>query len=196
MRTRRDSSIDPNMENVRAAMVREHLDDIPIHPLPAGYSMRFYRRGDKKTWVRIHRQAEPLIDVTAKRFDREFSHDLPSLPKRCHFLVAPDGSDVGTITSWYRPRYHHRPWGQIHWVAIGPEHRGKGLSRSIMTVAMLRLKQLHHRRAMLLTNSPRLAAIKTYLHFGFAPDMHDPDAAKAWALVAKALPHPKLKAYR
>ncbi|MCK4277510.1 MAG: GNAT family N-acetyltransferase, partial [Phycisphaerae bacterium] len=99
---------------------------------------------------------------------------------------------VGTITSWYHRSYRRRRWGRIHWVAIIPDHRGRGLSKAIMTVAMKRLRKLGHRRAMLATATPCIPAIKTYLDFGFVPDLSRKGAWRAWRLVGKHIAHPVL----
>jgi len=179
------------MESITVVMVREHLDNIPQYPLPAGYRMRLYRPGDKKVWVRLW-EASDSLDRAAERFDESFGYDLPALQKRCYFLVAPDGKDVGTITAWYNRNFRGRRWGLIHWVAIIPEYQGKGLSKCMMTVAMNRLRALRHRRAYLRTQTHRIPAIKTYLDFGFLPDMTYPDAKRAWQIVRKYINHPVL----
>jgi len=176
------------MEYLRVAMVRQSLDGIPQHSLPPGYCMRAYRKGDRSRWVRIWQASEQYVKVTARTFDRAFGGDLAAMARRGFFLVGPDGRDVGTITAWYERRYRGRRWGRIHWVAIVPEHRGKGLCKAMMTAAMNRLRALGHRRAMLRTETPRLAAIRTYLDFGFVPDMRFGEARRAWKLIAEAMP--------
>ena len=181
------------MEMIHVVMVRQDLKDIPQVSLADGYRMRPYRRGDRATWLQIQEVSEPYHTVTGQTFDDSFGGDLPAMKGRGLFLVAPDGRDAGTITAWYNRTYARRRWGQIHWVAIVPEHRGKRLSKSMMTVAMNRLRALGHRRAMLGTQTPRIAAIKTYLDFGFAPDMSVDRAQEAWAQVRRALSHPALR---
>ncbi|HOF18706.1 MAG TPA: GNAT family N-acetyltransferase [Phycisphaerae bacterium] len=180
------------MEYLKLVMVRPHLDAIPQHALPAGYTMRRFGEGDRATWLAIQQASETHITITEKTFDDNFGGDQLALPRRGFFLVAPDGTDVGTITAWYDRKYHGLPWGRIHWVAIVPAHRGKGLAKPMLSVAMNRLRSLGHRRAILGTQTPRLAAIKVYLDFGFTPDMTAPDAARAWRLVQQHLPHPLL----
>jgi len=181
------------MEYIPVCMVREDLEGIPDYPLPAGYSMRLFRPGDRKTWLRIERAAETFGRITGSLFDEEFGHAPAAMTKRCYFLVAPGGRDVGTIAAWYTRRHLGRPWGRIHYVAVEPAHQGRGLSRCIMTVAMKRLRSLGHRRAMLVTQTPRIAAIRTYLRFGFVPDPTSPQADRAWKLIAEHISHPALK---
>ena len=176
------------MEYLRVTMVCESLEKIPQHALPPGYRMRPYRPGDRRRWVRIWQASERFVKVTAQTFDAVFGADLPAMARRGLFLVAPDGRDVGTITAWYQRSHHGRRWGRIHWVAILPAHRGRGLSKAMMTAAMNRLRAWGHRRAMLQTETPRLAAIRTYLGFGFVPDMRSAQDRRAWGLIAQALP--------
>lgn len=180
------------MEYIAVRMVREDLEDIPVYPLPVGYRMRRFGEGDRRTWLRIERASESFQKITPETFDSNFGDDLPAMPKRCYFLVAPDGRDVGTITAWYDRSFRGRRWGRIHWVAVEPAHRGRGLSHGMMTVAMNRLRAMGHRRAMLVTQTPRLAAIRTYLRFGFVPDMTADGAPRAWKLIAEHIAHPAL----
>jgi len=184
------------MEYIPVTMVRGNLMDIPQFPLPPGYSMRMYRPGDEASWLRLWQQSEPFKQIAPETFQRAFGDDLPAMRKRCFFLVAPDGADAGTITAWYDRRYGKRRWGRIHWVCVVPEHQGKGLCKPMMTVAMNRFRSLGHRRAMLVTQTPRLRAIKVYLDFGFVPDMTADRAHDAWQLVALELHHPALAAFK
>jgi GNAT superfamily N-acetyltransferase len=180
------------MEYIAVCMVRGDLENVPDYPLPEGYSMRRFRPGDRKTWLRVERAAETLGRITGGLFDEEFGDDPAVMARRCCFLVAPNGREVGTITAWFDRKHLGRRWGRIHYVAIVPEHQGKRLSRCIMTVAMRRLRALGHRRAMLVTQTPRIAAIRTYLRFGFVPDWTTPWAERAWKLVGEHISHPAL----
>ena len=181
------------MEYIQISMLRPDMERVPRHPLPEGFTMRTYRQGDKATWVRIWREAEPFIkDISPATFDREFGHDLPAMPKRCYFLVAPDGRDAGTASAWYDRRYAGKRWGVLHWVAVVPDFQGMGLAKPMVAFAMDRLRSLGHRRALLRTQTPRLGAIKVYLDFGFLPEIGSQEALRAWSLVRDALPHPVL----
>jgi len=180
------------MEYLNIRMVREDLEDIPQVPLPAGFGVRRYRPGDRRTWVRIWRDADDFTSMTPKTFDREFGRELDAMPKRCHFLVAPDGQAVGTATAW-RYRYLGRPWGLVHWVAVARPFQGRGLGKGLMTVVLNRLRALGHRRALLCTQTPRFPAIRLYLGFGFVPSVVDGNDARAWRLVVPHISHPALK---
>jgi len=176
------------MNYMPVRMIRPDLSGVPQYPLPNGYSVRLFRKGDDETWVRVERAAEPFIKITDATFRKEFADDLGRMPRRCHFLLSPDGREIGTITAWFVRKYRRLRWGRIHWVAIVRDYQGRGLSKPMMTVAMNRLRALGHRRAMLDTQVPRIAAIKVYLDFGFIPDMSAKDAHRAWSLVRRELP--------
>jgi GNAT superfamily N-acetyltransferase len=182
------------MEYIRVTMIRDDLEEIPRYALPGGWRMRDYEPGDEwDAWMRIEAAADRYTDVTPERVRREWGGDPDSLARRMMFLVSPEGRDVGTITAWYTRRYAGRRWGRIHWVAIEPEYQGRGFGKAMMTAGMNRLRKLGHRRAMLATQTPRLAAIKVYLDFGFRPDLTQGDARRAWRLVRDALGHDALK---
>ena len=173
-------------------MVRENLDNIPQHPLPDGYRLRPYHPGDRDTWVRLWDMANTRETMTGAVFDMQFGYNLPAMPKRCSFLVAPDGEDIGTATAWYTRGLRGLRWGIPHWVAIVPAYQGRGLSRPLTTATLKRLRQLGHRRAILRTHPTRFLAIRTYLNFGFVPEMSRPDATQAWSLVREHISHPTL----
>ena len=181
------------LEYVPVDMLWDDLSKVPQYPLPEGYSMRVFRKGDADTWVRVEKAAEPFIkDMSGKTFDREFGHDLPAMSKRCLFLVSPAGRDVGTVTAWYDRNFAGKRWGRIHWVAIVPEFQGRKLCKPMLTVAMNRLRSLGHRRVTLNTQLLRIAAIKNYLDFGFRPDVRTAEALSAWSRFSQVLSHPLL----
>ena len=174
-------------------MVRADLDSIPQHPLPEGYRMQPFGKAARDRWVRIQQASETHAGITRRTFDVDFGADLPAAARRGLFLVGPDGQDAGTITAWYTHSYRRRRWGRIHWVAVMPDHRGKGLSKAMMTVAMNHLKQFGHRRVCLRTQTFRTIAVKVYLDFGFRPDLTYEDGPRAWSMVRQTLAHPALK---
>jgi GNAT superfamily N-acetyltransferase len=180
---------------IQVVMVRANLTDIPQYVLPPGYSFRFYRPGDADTWVGIWQDADSILklhNVDLKTFHETFSNDLRRLEKRCLFVVSPDGREVGMATAWYDRIYAGKPWGRVHWVALRAGSQGKGLAKPLMTATLNLLGRLGHRRAVLGTQTLRLAAIKVYLDFGFMPDLSAADADRAWLDVQGKLHHPAL----
>ena len=181
------------MEYIQVFMIRLDLEDIPQFSLPEGFFMRKFIDGGRATWVKVQQRSEIYEKITFRTFDDNFGQDLPGMLKRSYFLVSPAGEDIGTITAWYDKSYAKKRWGRIHWVTIVPEFRGMGLCKPMLTFAMNRLRELGHRRAILATQTPRIAAVKCYLDFGFVPDMRAADAKRGWSLIRKKLTHPVLK---
>ena len=168
-------------------MIRASLDDLPVHPLPEPYRIRWYREGDEQTWLRIQGVADEYDDITAAMFERGFGEDRAALPQRQAFLCDADGVEIGTASAWFDNGYRGERWGRVHWVAIVPECQGRGLSKPLLAAVCNRLKELGHVRATLDTQTVRLRAIRVYLSFGFVPDIRTDASRQAWEAVAEEL---------
>ena len=149
------------MENHSLTMIRQHMDQIPEFSLPPGIGIRTYNSGEGYIWTRIQRAAETFFEIDDQLFNREFGRDFKAMEDRCFFLVTDQGEEIGTATAWWKPAWKGQEWGQIHWVAITPDYKMRGLSKPMMSVVMRRLKQSHE-RCFLSTSSRRIAAIKVY----------------------------------
>ena len=172
-------------------MIRPNLDDLPQWPLPDGYYMRAMRADEGAVWEEAWRASEPYEQIQPGLFASQFGSDPAEIELRCFFLIAPDGGVAGTISGWQSDLPDGLHYGQIHWVALLPAHRGRGLVKPLMAHAMNFLAT-RHERCFLDTATRRLPAIKVYLDFGFVPDMTFKDAEQAWALVQSNLAHPAL----
>jgi len=183
----------PGAADPYLVMIRPNLEDIPEFPFPEGYSMRPMRPGEDTLWTDIQRDAERIIPITEDLFEMEFGTDLRATLRRCFFIVNDDGVAVGTISAWYSRDFRREDHGRIHWFAIRPAYRGRGLARPALSFALQRLAEWHE-RAWLDTSASRLPAIKLYLDFGFLPDLEALRAREAWAGVRAGLDHPALRA--
>ena len=173
-------------------MIRRHMKNLPQYDLPEGYTIGPMGRGDGALWTDVQRDAEPVLEITDHIFWQEFGDDPAGIERRCYLIRDPRHLAVGTISGWYSRDFRGQDWGRIHWVAVRPSQRGKGLARAGMTYAMNRLAEWHE-RAWLLTSTTRLPAIRIYLDFGFEPDMQTEADAVAWRQVAAELDHPTLR---
>ncbi|KPK59487.1 MAG: hypothetical protein AMK73_08615 [Planctomycetes bacterium SM23_32] len=173
-------------------MVRPHLRGIPDVRFPAGFGIRSMRPGEASVWTDIQRDAEPFLDdITDELFYREFGSDLPATARRCFFIVDDRGVAVGTLSAWYDRDFKGQDHGRIHWVAVRPAYRRRGLAKAGMSYALQRMAEWHE-RAYLVTQTKRLPAIRMYLDFGFVPDLEPDGARQAWREVREQLPHPLL----
>ena len=179
-------------ENYAVHMVRESLNDLPEFSLPAPYSIRWYRPGDKEHWLAIHLEAEKFFKVWPALFEREFGRDEAVLAQRQAYLCDGTGTPIGTASAWFNPDYEGQPYGQIHWVAIVPDHQGRGLAKPLMSVICRRMRDLGHDRAYLGTSTGRIEAVGLYLKFGFVPKIRSDKDILYWQAVANELDHPAL----
>ena len=182
-----------NPDNLAVGMIRPNMQDIPQFAFPAGYGMRPMRLGEGVLWTEIQRASESWFTISDTLFDKQFGVDLPATASRCFFIINEQGDAIGTISAWYARDIRGQEYGRIHWVAIIPAYRGKGLVKPAMSYTMNVMAQWHE-RAYLDTSSGRIPAIKVYLDFGFLPDLELPDARAAWDKVAAVLKHPVLEA--
>ena len=170
--------------NISVNMVQVDLDRVPQYPLQHSYSVRWYRPGDEELWAAIWTAAgDGHHETRLEQHQRQFAESPDQLPSRQFFLMNNSGQPVGTSTAWFDESYHGQPFGRVHWVAIVPEHQGRGLSKPLMTITCNRLRELGHERACLGTQTSRIAAINLYSEFGFVPDIRCQEDLVVWRQV-------------
>lgn len=174
-------------KNACVTMVRGDLGNIPVYPVPAGYSIRTYSPGDEHTWVLIQSAAEPYEKITLELFRSEFGDEPTTLAQRQFFLTDPEAQAIGTATAWFDEDHNGQPCGRVHWVAVHPRSQGRGLSKPLLSKACSTLNELGHDRAYLITSTARVAAIRLYLQFGFVPEIEGPEGATVWAEMKRYL---------
>ncbi len=173
-------------ENIDVRMIRAHLRDIPLVPIPDGFRIRPMTEADIPLWTDIERDAEPFVEITDDLFLKEFGDDLAAIRDRCYLIETTDGHAVSTISAWYNRAETNLPAGRIHWVATRRAYQRRGLARAGLSYALHRLSQWHD-SAMLATSTGRIGAIQLYLDFGFAPDLTTNRATEAWMQVRDSL---------
>lgn len=181
------------MEHISVTMVRADLEGLPSFPLPDGYRIRHFRRGEESLWAEVESAAGefPNQDRALARFLEEFGGVLDEMEERCYFLETAEGRVIGTASAWYHRGFRGERWGRLHWVAIHPEFQGRKLAKPLVGAAVARLAELHD-RAYLTTQTTSWKAVRIYLDFGFAPLAETPRWEEAWRLLAEATGHPAL----
>lgn len=183
-------------------MIRNSLGDLPAWcataRLPAGYGFRMFQPGDEEAWVKLHKAAEPFLDITDAHFQEQFGDKLDAVPARMFMVTTAAGDLVGSATAWWKDDWRESgDWGQVHWVVVHPAHQGRGLSKPLMARVLRHLAQ-DYQRAYLGTSTGRVWAIKVYLDCGFHPDpaeLTDEGIRQAWRDVQRVLFHPLLAAW-
>ena len=161
-------------------MRRSSLENLPSHSLPEGYTFRWYQPGDEELWVAVQAAADQFNTISMELFDAQFGKDEAALAERQFLLMNPEDEAVGAMTAWYGHEAYGREWGRIHWVAIVPEYRHRGLAKPLLSRACHRLRELGHEKAYLTTSSARVPAINLYLSFDFQPHLQTHEDRKIW----------------
>lgn len=144
--------MDVTRDYIDVRMIRENLDNIPDCVLPAGYSIRRYQPRDENLWLRIQSLADEYNRVTPGLFEKEFGNDAQVLAERQCFLCDGDNNAIGTASAWF-DNHDGQSFGRVHWVAITPEHQGKGLAKPLLVSICNRLKSLGHSNTLLTTQT-------------------------------------------
>jgi GNAT superfamily N-acetyltransferase len=170
-------------ENLTVRMGRRDLRDLPEHPIPDGYTLRLYEPNDAANWVKIHELADRYLEISPALYEREFGTDHAPLRERQFYLLDAAGTAIGTASAWFerepRADVAGTP-GRVHWVAIVPEHQGRGLAKPLLAAVLRRLRDLGHSSAVLGTSTARVPAIRLYRQFGFEPVLDDDDSIEIW----------------
>lgn len=95
------------------------------------------------------------------------------------FFLDYNGEHIGTVTAYL----DDKQVGHIHMVGLRPEHRGKGLSKILVRLALHHLEKKHPKIVELTTDEWRRAAIRSYLNEGFQPVEYDIGMQDRWELV-------------
>ncbi len=146
------------------------LNDLPVARTPAGYRIRTYETGDDTTFVRIKNAAFMSENAggrawTSADFEKEYLDSPYFDPKRVLFAICGD-EPVGTTTAWTATN-QGRDVGLIHWVAVVPEHRSKGLGWVLNVRALHKLRALGYGEAILNTSETLESAVRLYRRLGF-----------------------------
>lgn len=152
--------------------------------LPAGYTLRTFKKGDEKQYVSVMKKAgfekwsQSQVDNVLKT----------ALHEGVFFIIHnKTGKAVATTCAQIGHMDIHPRSGVIGWVATDPAHRGKKLGYIVCMAAVRRLIKEGYKRIYLTTDDWRLPALKTYLQMGFVPFYFHPGMKKRWSAVMKQL---------
>lgn len=168
------------------SMIRPHMDSIPDHGMPDGYTMRPYQSGDMQHWLDFHIPLFPDGDISEDLFWRDYGRDETVLAERQFYMMHGE-TVMGTISAWFGDDDPGKDWGRIHWVVLHEDYRGKGLAKPLLSFAMNKLKAFGHTQAYLLTHTDLIPAINLYRQFGFEAEIKTEQDQQAWNDVFKQL---------
>ncbi len=165
-------------------MRRDHLADLPAVVPPPGYHFRTALPGDERAWCDII-EGSLGTGWTVDRAHAALFHHPEFDPGRLFFAVK-GIEPAGTACAWFfDPDDRHL--GQVHMVAVKPDHRGHRLGHWLSLLTLHYFRDHGYTAAELLTDDWRLPAIHTYLRLGFRPLHLDDSHRDRWIQVFRRL---------
>lgn len=178
------TGIDHAVPYTAVVMVRENAENIPGYPLPDGYHFAPFTPRDEENWVRL--QAE-VTHVQSKEqgkqiFREEFlqaGEDIPcekcagykETVRRTILVKTDTGELVGAATLWMGDTFGQL-WQRVHWVAVHPDHQGKGLAKCMLARMLELYRELGFNTPIYLTTQTKTyRAVRIYGQMGFTPYM-------------------------
>jgi mycothiol synthase len=163
------------------------LGAIPPARVPPGYAVRLLRpddHADRATFLALMRATQ-----LGTWSDERLARVCPTiLPDGWFGIIHPDsGALVATAMAQDSADPLHPSGGEVGWVAADPAHRGRGLGRAVVALALARLAAVRYRRIYLKTDDHRLPAIRVYLDLGFEPLAYTDDMPQRWAAIRAQL---------
>jgi len=128
------------------AFLERALDDVPEPEPPDGYTLRTVGDGDLEARVAVHRAAFHPSRVTTE----SYANVMRTWPYRADLdcvAEAPDGSFAAYTLCWYDDENRV---GELEPVGTHPDHRRRGLARSVNLDALRRLRAAGAERAIVL----------------------------------------------
>jgi len=169
-------------EQSQLRMSFTRFDELTPPQPPPGYGLRSYRPGDEDAWIAILSTGD-FGEWDRDRLDRMIAGDRAPLPLAGAYFATYDGRPVGTACTFL----HQADGAELGWVAVLPEHRGRGLGAVVCGAVLAFARDLGWERVFLLTEDFRLPAITMYLRLGFEPDMRDPTHPGRWEALRRAV---------
>ncbi|MCQ2475255.1 MAG: GNAT family N-acetyltransferase [Clostridia bacterium] len=175
-----DALFDRNLHRNQLKMYWFTKNDLPEMPLPEGYSFSNYKDiSDRKKWAAcIWEDHDGNIDE--ERWQSEIINFTDITPEEDMWFLDYNGEHIGTATSFV---YKSSGIGDMHWVGIRKDFRGRGLSKYLSYIVQKSLKDRGVPYVSLTTGEGRPAAVKSYLTAGFIPVEYAEGMVKRWEAV-------------
>lgn len=166
--------------------MRRDLRSLPDLDVPAGYALRPHQRTDLEAWTRLLDENGGFGPWPLERSAPLFAPTSPVVFAGSYFLLA-DGVPIATAQLHRQTNRPDAPSAELGWVAVHPEHQGRGLAYVVCLAVMRYAAAAGYPDMFLRTEDHRRPAIRTYLKLGFEPWMVDPTAPERWSTIRRQL---------
>ncbi|EDO37918.1 predicted protein [Nematostella vectensis] len=139
---------------------------LPSAQVPEGYTLRGWWDGAEVVWLQIVKKAfEDFVkDWTAETFVSRYKNQN-NFFKDGFFMVKHKDTFVATCFSWQDKRDSSN--GQLHWLAVLPEHQGKGIGKWLAVEVLKFFKSKGKTAVSLKAEVTNKKAIRFYKAIGF-----------------------------
>ncbi|MGX7700908.1 GNAT family N-acetyltransferase [Enterococcus mundtii] len=168
--------LDKQLPYAEVWMTRPLHEELPSYPLNEQYRFETYQPGAEQDWAIIETAIGEFdsVEKALAYFEKAFAPYPEELAKRMYFVVDEQNERIATCTAWWKLREKEYPL--FHWLAVKPEHQGKGIARSL-TIEVLRCFQQVTTQSPIYLHTQTWShpAIKLYqsLGFTFIPEKFD-----------------------
>lgn len=148
------------------------------------YSLRQFRPNDLENYKAIFK----TTDMGIPPLDYWSNYILPN----GFFVVENTKTNKLVAASFasHHPTKRHPSGGNLGWLAVDSDHRGKKLGTLVVSAVTSRLLYGGYERIYLETHDHRLSAIATYFKLGWVPLLYLPEMQFRWASICKQLNWP------
>lgn len=180
----RSTGIDHTVPYTAVVMTREDGKLTKAYPLPEGYCFAAFAPEDEENWVQLQTLVTHVENAAQGRqiFREEFllageeipCEDCPGYAKtveRTVLVKTQDGELVGVATLWTGDTFGEN-WQRVHWVAVHPDHQGKGIAKCMIARMLELYGELGCDTPIYLTTQTKTyRAVRVYAQMGFVPYM-------------------------
>ena len=185
----RSTGIDHAVPYTAVVMIRENAENFPAYSLPEGYHFAHFTAEDEENWVQLQTVVTHVDSASQGRqiFRQEFlqageetpCEDCPGYAEtvqRTVLVKDTAGTLVGAATLWTGDTFGEI-WQRVHWVAVHPDHQGKGIAKCMIARMLERYGELGCNTPIYLTTQTKTyRAVRIYAQMGFAPYMGEKPA--------------------
>jgi mycothiol synthase len=164
------------------------LPRAPALVIPNGYGVERCLSHDLSALRAVIDSDEPVSDLAWDSFRDRI------IPGGAFLVVeAGSGRPVATASASHNPRatrYYFPFGGEIGYVTVDARHRGKGLGRAVVALAVARLIEAGYCHIFVGVQGWRLPAVKCYLRLGFMPLLHTDELLPRWRRICEQIEWP------
>ena len=149
---------------------------LPINPFPDGYQANVVV--DREEFTRV--QAEIGWTMRDGQWEELVNGLVPGT------MTFAEHIDTGELVAVACGTSEDRTISDLGWVAVVPEHRGRGLGKAVCGAVTEQLLEAGYEQLRLSTQHYRLAALHIYIALGYEPII-DPATSENWRQVYREL---------